>query len=49
MEESLSAEDYGVGFLLGNEALRDIVQTTLEEMAADGKMAEISGSGLAKI
>lgn len=42
LEESLAAEDYGVGFLLGNEALRDIVQTTLEEMAADGKMAEIS-------
>ncbi|NLX90580.1 MAG: amino acid ABC transporter substrate-binding protein [Firmicutes bacterium] len=42
LEESLAAEDYGVGFLLGNEALRDIVQTTLEEMAADGTMAEIS-------
>lgn len=48
LEESLSAEDYGVGFLLGNEALRDIVQTTLEEMAADGKMAEISGQWFGK-
>lgn len=42
LEETLAAEDYGVGFLLGNEALRDQVQETLEEMADDGKMAEIS-------
>jgi len=42
LEEKLAAEDYGVGFLLGNEALRDAVQSTLEEMAADGTMAKIS-------
>lgn len=42
LEETLAAEDYGVGFLLGNEALRDKVQSTLEEMAADGTTAEIS-------
>ncbi len=42
LEETLAAEDYGVGFLLGNEALRDKVQKTLEEMAADETMAEIS-------
>lgn len=42
LEEALAPEDYGVGFLLGNEALRDIVENTLKEMAADGKMAEIS-------
>ena len=41
-EETLAAEDYGVGFLMGNEALRDKVQATLEEMAADGTMATIS-------
>ncbi len=42
LDETLAEEDYGVGFLLGNEALRDAVQDTLEEMAADGKLAEIS-------
>ncbi|MGI6317263.1 MAG: amino acid ABC transporter substrate-binding protein [Dethiobacteria bacterium] len=48
LEEKLAAEDYGVGFLLGNEALRDVVQATLEEMAADGKMAEISNKWFGK-
>lgn len=42
LEETLAAEEYGVGFLLGNEELRDKVETTLKEMAADGKLAEIS-------
>lgn len=42
LDEALAAESYGVGFLLGNEALRDELQTTLEAMAADGKMEEIS-------
>lgn len=42
LEEALSAEEYGVGFLLGNEELRDQVQDALEEMAADGTLAEIS-------
>lgn len=42
LEETLAAEDYGVGFLLGNEALRDEVQAALEEMAADGTLAKIS-------
>ncbi|NLZ81342.1 MAG: amino acid ABC transporter substrate-binding protein [Clostridiales bacterium] len=42
LEEALAAEEYGVGFLLGDEELRDKVQTTLEEMAVDGKLAEIS-------
>jgi polar amino acid transport system substrate-binding protein len=42
MEEALAAEEYGVGFLLGNEELRDKVQAVLEEMAADGTMAKIS-------
>lgn len=43
LEEKLATEQYGVGFLLGNEALRDTVQTTLDEMAADGTFAEIAG------
>jgi polar amino acid transport system substrate-binding protein len=42
LDESIASEEYGVGFLLGNEALRDEVQATLEDMAADGTMAEIS-------
>lgn len=44
LEETLAAEEYGVGFLLGNEALRDEVQAILEDMAADGVMTEISTS-----
>lgn len=39
---SLANESYGVGFALGNSALRDKVETTLQEMAADGTMKKIS-------
>ena len=42
LSESVASETYGVGFLLGNEELRDEVQATLEEMAADGTLAQIS-------
>lgn len=42
LEQRLAAEQYGVGFLLGNEALRDTVEATLNEMAADGTFAEIA-------
>lgn len=42
LDESIASEEYGIGFAKGNEALRDTVQATLEEMAADGTMAEIS-------
>ena len=42
LEESVASEEYGVGFALGNEELRDQVQAALEEMAADGTLAEIS-------
>lgn len=42
LEETLSEEEYGVGFLLGNEKLRDRVQKALEEMAEDGILKEIS-------
>lgn len=42
LEDTLAAEEYGVGFKLGNETLRDELQAVLEEMAADGTMAEIS-------
>ena len=42
LEQRLAAEQYGVGFLLGNEELRDTVEATLKEMAEDGTFAEIA-------
>lgn len=42
LEEALAAEEYGVGFKKGNEALRDQVQEQLEAMAADGTLKKIS-------
>jgi len=41
-ENMLATEQYGVGFLLGNEELRDKVQATLDEMAKDGTFMEIA-------
>lgn len=38
----LAVEQYGVGFLLGNEELRDTVQDTLNKMAEDGTFMEIA-------
>ncbi len=42
LDEYISTEQYGVGFLLGNEALRDQVQNTLFEMVEDGTFAKIA-------
>ena len=42
LDEAVASEEYGVGFLKGNEALRDEVQKAMDEMAADGTMAKIS-------
>ncbi len=42
LEELLATEQYGVGFLLGNEELRDEVEATLMEMVEDGTFAEIA-------
>ena len=42
LDEPLSTEQYAIGFKLGNEELRDAVQATLDEMAADGTFAEIA-------
>ena len=42
LDETLASEEYGIGFKKGNEELRDKVQGALDEMAADGTMAEIS-------
>lgn len=42
LEEALATEQYGVGFLLGNEELRDQVQDTLYKMVEDGTFAKIA-------
>lgn len=42
LDQALVAEQYGVGFLLGNTELRDEVQAELMKMAEDGTFAEIS-------
>ncbi|MDO4284946.1 MAG: amino acid ABC transporter substrate-binding protein [Eubacteriales bacterium] len=42
LDERLSSEQYAIGFKLGNTELRDQVQATLYEMAADGTLAEIA-------
>lgn len=42
LEDELVAEQYGIGFLLGNTELRDEVQAELMKMVEDGTFAEIS-------
>ncbi|MCR5790220.1 MAG: amino acid ABC transporter substrate-binding protein [Lachnospiraceae bacterium] len=42
LPDELVSEQYGVGFLKGNTALRDTVQKTLDEMAEDGTFMEIA-------
>lgn len=42
LDYEIASEEYGVGFAKGNEAVRDQVQKALEELAAEGKVAEIS-------
>lgn len=42
LDEVLVPEQYGIGFKLGNEELRDVVQNTLLEMVTDGTFANIS-------
>ena len=41
LEEPLSTEQYAIAFAKGNEELRDQVQETLNEMAADGTVEKI--------
>ncbi|MGI5892401.1 MAG: amino acid ABC transporter substrate-binding protein [Bacillota bacterium] len=41
LDEPLSTEQYGIGFLLGNTELRDTVQATLKEMVKDGTVDKI--------
>ena len=42
LDDQLSTEQYAVGFKLGNEALRDQVQKTLDEMVEDGTLQKIA-------
>ena len=42
LDEELSSEKYGVGFLLGNTELRDTVQQTLLQMLDDGTFGKIA-------
>lgn len=42
LDEPIAREQYAIGFLKGNEALRDQVNDTLKEIAADGTMLAIA-------
>ena len=42
LDEELAKEQYGIGFKLGNTALRDQVQKTLDEMVSDGTFDKIT-------
>jgi len=42
LDEKISSEQYGIGFKLGNTALRDEVQAALDEMLADGTFEKIA-------
>lgn len=42
LEENITSEDYGIGFKLGNDDLKDKVQSTLDEMQKDGTIAKIA-------
>ncbi|MDR1018304.1 MAG: amino acid ABC transporter substrate-binding protein [Lachnospiraceae bacterium] len=42
LDEEISSEQYAIGFKKGNTELRDKVQKTLDEMAADGTVDKIA-------
>lgn len=42
LDDSISSEQYGIGFKKGNDALRDQVQETLDEMFKDGTVQKIA-------
>lgn len=48
LDDSLAAENYGVGFKKGNTELRDAVQKALDDMIADGTAAQISTTWFGK-
>ena len=43
LKEIVMTETYGIGFKLGNTALKDQVEATLKELAADGTMKTLAG------
>ncbi|MCR5419683.1 MAG: amino acid ABC transporter substrate-binding protein [Lachnospiraceae bacterium] len=43
LDEQLSSEQYGIGFLKGNTELKDEVEKVLLEMAEDGTILKIAG------
>ena len=49
LDDALASEEYAVGFLKGNDELRDKVQKTLGEMAEDGTIKKISEKWFRKI
>jgi len=42
LDDSISSEQYGIGFKKGNDALKDQVQKTLDEMFEDGTVEKIA-------
>ena len=42
LNESITTEKYGIGFKKGNDALKDQVQSTLDEMFKDGTVSKIA-------
>lgn len=42
LEEKLNSEQYGIGFKLGNEELRDIVNADIKKLTEDGTVAELA-------
>ena len=42
LNESITSEKYGIGFKKGNDALKDKVQATLDEMFKDGTVEKIA-------
>lgn len=42
LEETLNSEQYAIGFKLGNEELRDIVNADVKKLAEDGTVAELA-------
>ena len=42
LDETMAAEEYAIGFKKGDTALKDAVEGALSELAAEGKIAEIS-------
>ena len=42
LEETLNSEQYGIGFKLGNEELRDIVNADVKKLTENGTVAELA-------